>query len=275
MSVEGAVAAHYTTGGLLGRIDAALRALGLDPAAVAPDDLSPVEHMHTGGLSATRQLLAGMNLKPGMHVVDIGCGIGGTAREIAARYGARVTGIDLTPELVDVATELSRRTGFGRMTAFRTGSALALPLPDGCADAAVTLHAAMNIADKAGLMREAHRILKPGALFGVCDVMLGPLAGPLVYPVPWAAGADTSFPEPPETYRALAAEAGFEPVSELDYYTEQLKQPANRGAPDLPVLGPHLMMGSDARIKVANHRANMAAGRVTPVLMIFRRGGAS
>ena len=86
-----------------------------------------------------------------MLVVDVGCGIGGPARYMARHRGARVTGVDLSPEFVEVARELTRRCGLAEVVDFQVGNGLALPIPDGGVDAACLLHVGMNIEDKARL----------------------------------------------------------------------------------------------------------------------------
>ena len=150
-----------------------------------------------------RTLLDPLGLAPGVAALDIGCGIGGTARTLAARYGARVEGIDLTPEFVAVAEALSRLAGVEGV-AFRTGSATALPFEAARFDLATMLHVGMNVADKAALFAEAARVLRPGGRFAVFDVMrVGP--GEIAYPMPWAGSPDISFVETPDAYAALAA----------------------------------------------------------------------
>ena len=57
------------------------------------------------------------------HVLDIGCGIGGTARFMAAHIGCKVTGIDLTPEYIDIAKKLTDLTGLGKKVNYEVASA--------------------------------------------------------------------------------------------------------------------------------------------------------
>src|SRR3546814_2226143 len=93
--------------------------------------------------------------------------------------------------------------------AFRAGSALDLPFEAASFDAATLLHVGMNIPDKDRLCAEAARVLKPGGVFGVYDVMrVGD--GALTFPVAWAATAGTSFVADPATYRRALEAAGFE-----------------------------------------------------------------
>lgn len=275
-SVERTVAEHYGSDELLRRIDEAFRASGLDPEKLTPDDLAPIEHMHTGGLEATRRAISDLRVRSGDIVLDIGCGIGGTARELARGYDAFCAGIDLVPEFVQTATELSRRVGLQDKTRFLCASALNLPMQDAMFDGVSIMHLGMNIEDKARMLSEAFRVLKHGKRLVICEIMLGPVAEPLIYPVPWAASAETSYLVEPETYRALAAEAGFAPVSETDFYTETLGQSFPQrmgGTPSL--LGSHLMMGVAWAQMISNHNENLRSGRVVAVQMAFDKLEAS
>ena len=85
MSLEKHVAQHYATSDLLGRIDEAITQLGADPAHLTIDNLKPVGEFHTGGIEATTALLDQLEITPDMVVVDLGCGLGGTARHIVHR----------------------------------------------------------------------------------------------------------------------------------------------------------------------------------------------
>lgn len=272
---EDKVAEHYTTGGLLTRIDAALAEIGLDPAAATPEDLKPVDEFHTGGFKATTALLDQLDVAPGMHVVDIGAGLGGTARFVASATGARVTGVDLTPELVETGRALTSRVGLDDRVDLCVGSGLALPLPDASADLALMFHVGMNIARKDVLMREAARVLRPGGRFALFDVMLGDAGTPLVFPLPWSGVPETSFVEAPEVYRVAAAAAGLVQTAErdrlqfaLDFFAEVFRRIEAEGAPPL---GIHLLMGSTAGEKLRNYVSNAEAGRIAPVEMIFAR----
>src|SRR5205085_9232422 len=118
------------------------------------------------------------------QVLDLGSGLGGPARTIAEVTGCTVTGIDLTPEFCEVATALSEWTDLSARTSFRVGDATATGLPDSSMDAALSVHVAMNIADKPALYAEAFRVLRPGGRFVVYDVLPGE-GGDVRYPVPW------------------------------------------------------------------------------------------
>lgn len=269
--VENAVARHYQVSDLTKRILDGLAATGVDIARLTPGDLAPVDEFHIGGRSATLHVIAKMGLSPADHVLDIGCGIGGAARTVATTIGARVTGIDLTEEFVEAAREFSARMGLGDRVAFHAGSALDMPFADGAFDAALTVHVAMNIKDRAGLYREVARVLKPGALFAIYDVMQGPNGG-LQFPVPWAATPATSFLVTPDAMRTLLADAGFS-IVEIEDRTESgiafFRERLAAGPP--PAVGLHLLTGSDTRVKSGNMLAGLEAGAIAPVILIARR----
>ena len=271
--VETAVAEHYGNAGLLDRIIAALQAGGIDLQQLTPDDLAPVDEFHTGGRKATRHAVAKLLPKSDQHVLDVGCGIGGAARFMAAETGCRVTGIDLTPDYIATAKALTQHTGQSDEVQFETASALAMPFADAAFDGVLTIHMAMNIHKRAALYAEIARVMKPGARLCIYD-MMKKNDEPIAFPVPWADGPETSHLTTPDDMRALLSAAGFEVVevedrSDIarDFFRQRLNAPS--AAP--PALGIHIVLGQSARQKFENTLANIEAGRLGPVQIIARR----
>jgi ubiquinone/menaquinone biosynthesis C-methylase UbiE len=268
---EQAVAQHYSYGGLEQRILDALTAMGADPERLDADQLAPVDEFHIGGRAATVELVGRLDLGPGLRVLDIGSGLGGTARHLAREHAATVTGLDLTLGYVRVAASLTRRAGLAERIRFQQGSATDLPFPDGSFDRACMLHVGMNVADKAALFAEVRRVLVSGGRFGLYDVMrVGP--GEVTYPVPWAATAATSFPAEPAEYRELLTQAGFLVQAErdrrgfgLDFFRELQTQLAQQGQPPL---GLHLVMGPDTPVKIANLVDSLKRAVLAPTEMV-------
>ena len=93
-NAEERVARHYARSDLEAAILDALVASGKDLERLVPEDLAPVDELHTGGRQATIEFAAQIDLTPDMHLLDIGCGIGGPSRFFAEEHGCRVTGID-------------------------------------------------------------------------------------------------------------------------------------------------------------------------------------
>ena len=275
MSGSNTVAGHYSHGSLLSAITAGLEALGKTPGTVSVDDLAPADEFHIGGRQASEDFLDQMPLEPGTHALDVGCGLGGTSRFTASRFGCRVTGIDLTPEYVETGRTLCAWVGLDDRIALHQGSALEMPFDDAGFDAAYMMHVGMNIADKDSLFAEVFRVLKPGAPFGVYDVMRL-TEGELTFPVPWATTSETSAVAAPEAYKRALKAAGFEVTAErnrrdfaLDFFAELRARTAAAGGP--PPLGVHVLMGASGAEKIKNMVENIAAGRIAPVEIITRK----
>lgn len=275
MDREEDVKEHYRHDNLLAAISDGLEKLGKSPKTVKIDDLAPVDEFHIGGRQASIQFLSQLGLSLENHVLDIGSGLGGTARFIAKTYRPKVTGIDLTPEFVETGRVLNDWVGLSKQIELLQGSATALPFDDETFDAAVMLHVGMNIADKPSLFAEVFRSLRPGGVFGIYDVMKTS-DKPLDYPVPWASVPETSSLAEPEAYRVALLNAGFDMRQErnrLDFAQDSLakmiEKTKSAGGP--PPLGLHILFGDTAATKIRNMVAGLAAGKIAPVEMIARK----
>lgn len=266
---------HYTHGHLIRAITEGLAALGKAPDTVAVDDLGSVDEFHIGGRTATDDLMKQLHLGKDVHVLDVGSGLGGAARFVASHYGCLVTGVDLTEEYVEAARTLSEWTRLDELLRFRHGSALDMPFADAEFDRAYMLHVGMNVADKTALFAEVARVLKPGAIFAVYDVMrVGD--GSLTFPVPWAATPDINALATPDVYKAALRASRFQLEAErnrhalaVEFFRTLRARMAGAGGP--PPLGLHLVMGPDAPTKVANMMSSIERGIIAPVELIARR----
>jgi MPBQ/MSBQ methyltransferase len=272
-NIERTVAQHYGVPDLLKSIFKGLEAAGTDLNYLQPEDLSPVDEYHIGGRKATAYALEKLSLNEDQHVLDIGCGIGGTARYIAEQIGCKVTGIDITPEYISIAKTLTDLTGLGSKVTYEIASALAMPFESKTFDAAITIHVAMNIPERAALYGEIARVMKPGATLCVYDVMKKSDES-FSFPVPWAKSADTSHLTTPGEMRKLLNDAGFD-VREVDDRTDFalnfFKQSLASAADGPPPLGIHLIIGSNAPEKLKNMQCNIENGCISVVQMIVER----
>lgn len=268
------VARHYAGGvDIVPAIEQGLEALGRTIGSVTTLDLAAVDEFHIRGRKATLELGERMRLDAGSHVLDIGSGLGGPARTLAERYGCRVTGIDLTEAFCRTAEALSGWVGLGERVSFRQGDATAMPFEDGSFDAAMTIHVAMNIPAKDALYAEAKRVLKPGGLFAVYDVLQGE-GGEVIFPVPWAREPSISHLATPEEMEALLTAAGFSILDREDSTEESLawfeKRLAALRKSGQPPLSLQLFLGDDLPQMTANQVKNLRERRIRTVSYICR-----
>ena len=270
MSLEQTISRHYEHGSLEAAILETLKRAGKDPEKLGHGDLALFDEFHIGGRPATKHLGDQIDLPHGAHVLDVGSGVGGPSRYFAAERGWKVEGVDLTPEYVEVATSLSRRVGLGNVTSYRQASATALPFSDATFDGAYMLHVGMNIADKKAVFAEVRRVLKPGGLFAIYDVMRES-DGAFSFPVPWSSEPATNHIESAAAYETLLQAAGFAVVTKdnrREFALESMRRRAPQAraqAPGLPIV-----MGPTAAQKIANMSSMIERGVLAPTELISR-----
>src|SRR5688572_15716878 len=131
---EKSVNEHYGARDIGAAILEGLRAMGKDPDNIYYADLSAVDHFHTRGREGTLELAAMARLQPGQQVLDVGGGLGGPARVLAAEFGCQVTVLDLTEEYCQTGEMLTARAGMGDRVTFKVGDALDMPFEDASFD---------------------------------------------------------------------------------------------------------------------------------------------
>ena len=257
---------YYSPNDLYNKIIEGLNNIGKDLSSVTPDDLQPVDEFHIRGSLATSELIRLSEFTPEMHVLDVGCGVGGSTRRLSHATGCCVTGIDLSDEYIDTAERLTRLLNMQERVKFHAASALALPFADNTFDGAWSIQMNMNVEDKLSWLREVYRVLKPGSravLYEVC----GHKNTPVHFPVPWAQDSTMSFLVPADEFRDIITSAGFDIQvwnDKTDLAQKAFSQMAEpRGEPDLPELGVHLLVGNDILTKAYNLHRNLDEERVT------------
>jgi SAM-dependent methyltransferase len=261
---------HYAATNLTERIKSALAAIAPDDRPLTVAQLAPLDQFHVRGILATVELAGATGLEPSTRVLDIGCGIGGPARYLAANFGCKVTGVDLSPGFVDAATYLTARCGLSDRVRFHVGNALHLPFEDSAFDAIFLQHVAMNIEDRAALYAEVRRILAPGGRFATYDVVLRD--GDVVYPVPWARDASTSFLLNEGDTGAALEQAGFKAIlwrDDTQITFDWFKAVAAGSPPSGLSLG--VVMGSDFQAKTANLARNLRENRLGVLSAVLTR----
>src|SRR5579883_3838 len=177
-----------------------------------PEELASIPAEANMGLSCGNPT-ATAGLRPGETVVDLGSG-GGLDVFLAARKvgpAGKAIGIDMTPEMLDLARRNAERSGLANVEFYRA-TIDKLPLPDASVDCVIS-NCVINLApDKPAVFREIARVLKPGGRLAVSDIALKRTLPPelgtdLMAYVGCIAGAIFI-----EDYRRGLAEAGFDHV---------------------------------------------------------------
>jgi len=276
MTARDNITGHYGGDGEIARrIDEQLRSSGVaDDHDLSPSDVAAVDQFHVGGLEATQELARLFSPSQGSYVLDIGSGLGGPSRYLAANYGCRVIGIDITEEYCRIASVLAARMGLEDRVEYRHGDARELLFPDGTFDGAWTQHVSMNIAEKKQLYEGIRRILKTGGRFALHDVVQR-TPGPILFPVPWARTQEISHLQSMEAMRKTILDAGFVLVAWNDVTEDASRfldaMAARSRTAETPRLGLHLVLGPDFPEMVSNFRQNLAGERCGVVQAVFQR----
>ncbi len=273
--IERGVQNHYAAFGGRDAILSALAKRGIAIQGVTPAELAPFDQFHTGGAAATQRLAGVLAPRSGDRILDVGCGMGGPARMLAALKGCKVTGIDLASHFIENAIYFAELTGQSEEVDFLQGSALALPFADRMFDGAWHLHVSMNVADKRAMYAEIYRVLKPGARLAIHDPLRGAKCD-VAFPVPWAVTAQSSFLNTREEMLACLEASGFEDLEVCDATAEGLawyaetdavrRKPLAEKSKDASFRTP-----SQLEIMTKNHRANLEAGAVTIATILARK----
>jgi phosphoethanolamine N-methyltransferase len=127
-------------------------------------------YMSPGGAQNVANLLEGTS-PAGKRILDIGCGIGGPAFEMARSHGASVTGIDLEEPLIARAREAARKHGLESKCQFQTVEAGALPFDSESFDIVISSGAITQTPEKADLYADIYRVLSPGGYLSCYEWM--------------------------------------------------------------------------------------------------------
>ena len=264
----------YAPTDICARIVERLCQAGKDLETLTRDDLAPFDEFHGGGRASTRSLARLAGVRPGARVLDVGSGIGGPARTLAAEFGCVVTGIDLTAEYCRAAQMLTEKVGLSSAVRFECANALDMPFPTGAFDVVWSQNTLMNIEDKARLCREVHRVLRPGGMFAFEVILAGAVAG-IHFPVFWAESPALNFLVTPAEMKTLLAEAGlherhWEDATEATI-TNQRRRIESIERDGLPLLGLDVIVQTDFRAKLDNVLRNNEEARTVNILAVYTR----
>lgn len=201
---------HWKLRGDLEWLKSGLSRRGLTPKALSIEDLSSFDQLHAGVLEASRELATWADLKEGEDVLDMGAGLGGTARFLARELGCHVTALELSPDLGSSAKTLTEWLGLSEKVVHVEGDALTWET-EWSFDVCVLQHVDVQVEDKVGLYERCRQLLTPTISSRVIwhDWVSGP-GGEVVFPVPWSGqGEEITFLSTMDEFRANLVSAGL------------------------------------------------------------------
>ncbi|RUT03549.1 delta(24)-sterol C-methyltransferase [Dulcicalothrix desertica PCC 7102] len=152
------------------------------------------EHMHHGyyGADGTEkkerrqaqidlieEVLRWAKIEQASHILDVGCGIGGSSLYLAGKYNASATGITLSPVQATRAKQRAAEFGLSDRANFQVADALNMPFADNSFDLIWSLESGEHMPDKVKFLQECYRVLKPGGTMIVVTWCHRPLDTPL------------------------------------------------------------------------------------------------
>jgi ubiquinone/menaquinone biosynthesis C-methylase UbiE len=129
------------------------------------------EQIHVGGEKQTDILAGKAGISKNTSVLDICSALGGPARHLAGKYGCKVTGLDATMKMVAEATTRTKKEKLAHLVTYKLGNALDIPFKAGSFDIVWGQDAWCYVTDKERLVKEGHRVLKPGGIVAFTDWM--------------------------------------------------------------------------------------------------------
>ncbi|KAL3421125.1 sterol 24-c-methyltransferase [Phlyctema vagabunda] len=110
-----------------------------------------------------------IGLREGMKVLDVGCGIGGPAREIVKFTGVDVVGLNNSDYQIQRGINYAAREGLSNKLSFVKGDFMQMPFPENSFDAVYAIEATVHAPSLQGVYHEIFKVLKPGGVFGVYE----------------------------------------------------------------------------------------------------------
>lgn len=150
---------------------AKLASRGTSLDTLTEDELKDFDQDHYGGIDAVNILATHAGIRQDQHVLDVCSGLGGPARWLAHRIGCRVTGIDFTQSRVESARRLTQRAKLDHLVDFIHGDATEMPLPNAHFDAVISQEAWVHIPDKAAVVSQCVRVVKPDGVIAFTDIV--------------------------------------------------------------------------------------------------------
>ncbi len=126
---------------------------------------------HMGGQQATEELVELCYIDETTSVLDVGCGVGLTARYLAQEIGCSVVGLDISSRMIVRAEEYASKAGISHLVHFRTGDIEDLPFEDDRFDVVIVESVISLLEEKNQAVRECVRVVRPGGYVGINETV--------------------------------------------------------------------------------------------------------
>ncbi len=233
----------------------AIEKMGISQDDITRKQTSAYDEFHVRGRAVSEELFSQIELDCNSQVLDLGCGLGGTCRMLAEKFGCQVSGIDYSEQHIETAKSLSKLVNLNDKTEFIQGDATQLLYPADHFDLIITQHVQMCIADKEKLYSEVKRVLKKGGRFIYYDV-LKKNEGTLIFPLPWVDDEVFSFLISSEELENKRCSLDFKKIDSEDQSQKGLDFLSSfiAKANDKPAIltGQKILMGDNALKKITN-----------------------
>ena len=236
---------------------------------LSPEELGTLDHFHTGGLRASREVMELAQIRGKDRVLDIGAGLAGPARMLVSKLGCRVDCIEMSSDFCAGAALLNRLTGLDDRIEVHKGTALDMPYADHSFDVVWMQNVGMNIADKRKFYAQIYRVLDSGGRFAFQELAAGK-AVTSYFPLPWATDPADSFLASVEEMRTLLGETGFIVERFEDVSDAQLSAAPAHATPDAPDVLSLAVYVDNLAQKLANSRRSLEESQIRLVRGVFR-----
>jgi len=203
----------------------ALKERGKETGDLTVEDLTALGHLdqyHYLGVEANDHVIDILGLDKSVHVLDIGSGIGGPARYIAAKSGCTITGVELQEDICVAGQELTARVpGLADRVSFKVGDIISMSKEGKIAaesfDHVMSLLVFLHIPDRTSLLKACYDAMKPGGTFIIEDFAAKPGKAFTEQEKSWLLDV-VSAPNvsTPETYAKDLEAAGFVDIELVD-----------------------------------------------------------
>ena len=215
---------------------------------------------HIKALRRTNEVMAdALQLRPGMAVLDAGCGMGGSSRWMARERGVTVTGITLVPRQAELGAAAIEAEGLQGRVTLRVGDYDQTGLPAQSFDAVWALESFVHGPDKKATLREAYRLLKPGGRLAICDGLRGEVRPSVADAKLLSAierGWSLASMATVSDYRRWLSEVGFDQVQTRDL-SAAVQRSVRRAAVRCAAVVPAMEVGHRAGLIHAVERGNV------------------